>query len=278
MEEKQMKKRFIILAALLSLVLMFSMAMAASVNPVYFPDWQSGNAEFECAQAGAPAAQFAYKIDEWDEENGMDGTYTHEGNTITIYNSTGSTFSWSSVYPVVKVIVKGGPNAQVYYYPSGSYGDTNLVAPVNPNNDTNYDISHVTFCFNPPAEQWMGETAWAAGTRYVTRGNWATYTAYTPGTTVTLFAGQTMNAGTVHFSAPADGVVTITITLNAGWRFEDVEENVKIQGYETAPGGSNPSPGHFANKGYATASPYSIEVPVSSFYGVHVNVERLVTQ
>jgi hypothetical protein len=120
---------------------------------------------------------------------------------------------------------------------------------------------------------WVGETAWAAGTRYVAQGNWATYTAYVAGSTVTLYAGQDMDAGTVDFSSPADGLVTITITLNAGWRFLDAPENVKIQDYATAPSG-NPAPGLFAWKDYATGSAFAIEVPVNNFYGVHVDVER----
>ena len=116
------------------------------------------------------------------------------------------------------------------------------------------------------------ETAWAAGSRYVSRGNWATYTPYNgEAKSVTLFAGQTMQAGSVHFSAPMDGKVTITIELNTGWEFQDVSENVKIQDYEFAPSG-NPSPGLFDHKGFASGSPFSIEVPYNNFYGVHVDV------
>jgi hypothetical protein len=116
------------------------------------------------------------------------------------------------------------------------------------------------------------ETAWAAGSRYVSRGNWATFTPFNgEAKTVTLFAGQTMDAGSVHFSAPVDGKVTITIELNAGWEFQDDPENVKIQDYEFAPSG-NPSPGEFDHKGFATGSSFSIEVPLNNFYGVHVDV------
>jgi hypothetical protein len=124
---------------------------------------------------------------------------------------------------------------------------------------------------------WVRETAWAAGLLYNPEGggNWATYTPYYgESTTVTLYAGQTMEAGTVQFSAPAGGLVTITITLDAGWRFYDDPENVKIQDYDVAPSG-NPSPGLFDTKGYATGSPFSINVPENNFYGVHVDVEWL---
>lgn len=132
---------------------------------------------------------------------------------------------------------------------------------------------------DPPTECWDDETAWAAGTRYVDRGNWATYTAY-DGTAkvVTLFAGQTHVAGTVSFSAPdnVSGDVTICVTLNPGFRFAAVDENVKVQGYDSAPSG-NPNPGGFTtHKGTAAASPYCFTVGESAFYGVHVDVERKV--
>jgi hypothetical protein len=124
--------------------------------------------------------------------------------------------------------------------------------------------------------EWVEETAWSAGARYVPRGNWATYTSYAGvEKTVTLFAGKNMDAGTVKFSDPdLDGKVTITITLNEGWRFEGVEENVKIQDYEFAPSG-NPSPGLFDYKYNATGSPFVTVPPVpnNNYYGVHVNVE-----
>jgi hypothetical protein len=130
---------------------------------------------------------------------------------------------------------------------------------------------------NGGCEVWLedgfkGESGWAAGTRYATKGNWATYTPYLAGSPVTLYAGKTMEAGTVAFSAvDGDGKVTITITLNPGWFFNNVSDNVKIQDYATAPSG-NPSPGRFTSKGYATKSPFSIKVPSNKFYGVYVDL------
>ena len=128
--------------------------------------------------------------------------------------------------------------------------------------------------YTPEECEWIEETAWANGTRYVEQGNWATYTPYVADSTVILYAGQTMDAGMVDFSAPIAGSVTITIILNEGWRFyDDIEqENVKIQDYASAPSG-NPSPGLFDWKGYATESSFSIDVRENNFYGVHVDVE-----
>jgi hypothetical protein len=123
-----------------------------------------------------------------------------------------------------------------------------------------------------------GETAWAANLhtplefRYTNRGNWATYVQYAEKTT-TLFAGQTIDVGTVSFSAVVDGKVTITVSLTGDWEFEDVAENLKVQDYASAPSG-NPEPGLFDHKKDCDAalSFCSIVVPANNFYGVHVNV------
>lgn len=129
---------------------------------------------------------------------------------------------------------------------------------------------------NGGCEVWMGgfdgESGWAAGTRYTPKGNWATYTRYDGiGKIVELKAGQTAVAGTVAFSEPVNGKVTITISMNRGWFFNPVSENVKIQDYASAPSG-NPSPGRFAWKATAFKCPFSIVVPQNTFYGVHVDL------
>ncbi len=131
----------------------------------------------------------------------------------------------------------------------------------------------------PPAEiaYWKEETAWAAGSRYVQPGNWATYTPYVAGSTVDLLAGQTMQAGAVYFSALEGGMVTIAILLNGGWRFApDNPESVKVQDYTDAPSG-NPAPGQFDHKAADIAGSFAVMVvPENNFYGIHVDVEWLV--
>jgi hypothetical protein len=124
----------------------------------------------------------------------------------------------------------------------------------------------------------QGQSAWAANGdtpgifRYTTRGNWATYVQYAEKTT-TLFAGQTINVGTVTFSAVSGGNVTITVNLTGPWEFSNIAENFAVQGYASAPSG-NPEPGQFANKKFCdpASSSCSIVVPAANYYGVHVNV------
>jgi hypothetical protein len=124
--------------------------------------------------------------------------------------------------------------------------------------------------------EWIDETAWADGTRYVDRGNWATYTAYfSDEAGVILYAGRYLDAGTVSFSGVSEDQVTITITLNEGWRFAVCEDdnNVKIQDYDELPPAINPRPGRFDTKSCAEASPFEIVVPANDYYGIHVNLE-----
>lgn len=294
-----MKGKHVWTLALVLTLAVSTVALAASVGPILVADWQSGNAESECAEATGYTGvsyMYAYKVDGWCVDEGCDPYFDGNGtygasfpdghtNSITIGSSDGYTFNWSATpNPIGAVIVKGGPSANIFAYDPQVYGDTGLYAPVNPENNKNYAISHVTFCWNPEEEWcWEDETAWAAGTRYVEQGNWAMYVGYEGvEKTVNLLAGQFMAAGTVHFSAPVDGQVIITITLNEGWRFaldeegEPVEENVKVQDYASTPPAENPSPGLFAWKGTATASPFSIVVPENNFYGVHVDVQHQV--
>jgi hypothetical protein len=78
-----------------------------------------------------------------DQLNGMDGTYDVDGygNTITISNSNGYKFDWSSTLAIGYVIVKAGTGANVYVYDPAVKGDANLVA------YEGKEISHVTFCW-----------------------------------------------------------------------------------------------------------------------------------
>lgn len=125
----------------------------------------------------------------------------------------------------------------------------------------------------PPVEVcYQDETAWAGGSRYVTPGNWATYTPYVANTPVNVFAGQNYLVGTVTFSEVVDGKVTITLAALNGARLQSVAESVKIQGYETAPS-SNPAPGLFTTyKGNET----TVTVDAYAYYGIHLDVQRVV--
>lgn len=121
-----------------------------------------------------------------------------------------------------------------------------------------------------PDPCYQKETAWVNGARYVSQGNWATYTPYDGvEQTIDILAGQKIPVGTAHFSAPVDNMITLTINLTGGWELNaDVSEKVKIQGYENAPSG-NPAPGQFTTyKGEELI----LTLPVFNFYGIHLDV------
>lgn len=137
-------------------------------------------------------------------------------------------------------------------------------------NDPNYAFRHD--CTPPPA-CYQSESAWTSGTRYVTRGNWATYTTYAPNATVNVYAGQNKLAGTATMSAISpDGKVTISIALAQYWSLQNVSNPVKIQDYTAVPYAGNPSPGRFAFKG----SSLTVTVPAAGYYGIHLDVQQAV--
>jgi hypothetical protein len=69
---------------------------------------------------------------------------------VTISGANGTSFDWSSTVGIDAVIVKGGPNANLYTYdpPAEATSDTDLTAPINPNNNQPYGLSHVEFCYD----------------------------------------------------------------------------------------------------------------------------------
>jgi hypothetical protein len=84
---------------------------------------------------------------------------TFSDGTLTVTTTIGSVaqgpvVAWTSNIAVLGVIIKGGPNANFYDYGAGSTGDGNLHAPVNPNNNMFYGLSHFSFCYGetPPPE------------------------------------------------------------------------------------------------------------------------------
>ena len=130
----------------------FSMNTVTSVHLGHFDRWQSGNAAAECAQVGS--FDYACGIDNWN--GGMDGTYTCSiagdevgDNTMTISEDDVTYFDWSATNSIGAVIVRGGPAANVFYYDPQVNFDKSLFTPTDPSNNKRYDITHVTYCWNP---------------------------------------------------------------------------------------------------------------------------------
>ena len=80
-----------------------------------------------------------------------DGTFSDGVLTVTIDvrdTAGGQVFDWTSNIGVDQVIAKGGPNANIYTYSPEATSDTGLHAPVNPNNDRFFGLSHISFCYD----------------------------------------------------------------------------------------------------------------------------------
>ncbi|MDO9551696.1 hypothetical protein [Rhodonellum sp.] len=247
------------------------------VTPVLWEGPQGGNAE--CGDTGT---NYAFSSSR-NNTPFSDATAWPEGFTIT---TDGKLVSWSYIAPAgmcvdgVSFIVKGGDAANIYTYGPDIYGDSGLASPMNSSGGP-ADLSNLTVCFNlrecKTIEEpcYKEETAWSFGAKYVTKGNWATFTEYADGKTVDLFAGQSTKIGTVSF-VDAGTMVKITIQLNEMGAFQNVAENIKIQGYVSAPK-ANPNPGLFtSHKGQAAGDKYEIEVSKAKFYGIHVDAARIV--
>lgn len=224
-----------------------------------------------------------YKFDNW---SGVEtGLKTPDG-IVTITDANAMSFDWSSTMKVCAVMVKGGQSSKIYKYnlEDCSCSGNDLIAPNN-NGGNQAAISHVSFLYsnvscNPVEKCYNSETAWAEGARYVKKGNWATFVDYRSGgsKTVTVFAGQTLNAGIITLNE-SNGNVEVKIQLNNGFVFyypaSSIDDNIKIQGYSSMPSG-NPAPGLFSNKYSAQLgqTSYTVTVPKSNFYGIHLDVAQ----
>ncbi len=128
----------LITGAFVVATLFSSSTQAASVNPTNV----DGNPT--CQDSG-----YSYGLKP-TPEGSPNGTYLLNNgvdSVTVISNGTGLT-SWSSSISIDAVIVKGGSNANLYVYSPESKGDTNLVTPVNSNNNKLFGLSHVIFCYD----------------------------------------------------------------------------------------------------------------------------------
>lgn len=126
----------------------------AGIAPVIIPGANNGG-NVTCADVAAyfqlPAGYFwcGEKIDYTD---GMFTGDFPDGLTVNVTDGVYVAFDMEAPlliegveYIVGAVIVKGGNNANVYYYPGGSMGDFGLAAPVNKSGKP-AGLSNLTFC------------------------------------------------------------------------------------------------------------------------------------
>jgi hypothetical protein len=125
--------------------------LAPGASPVFAADIAPNANSIELV-AGNPTCgegqDLAFKID------GTPGNGTTSNGVVDITNATDFSFDWAinpaylGEYVASAVIVKGGPNAYVYFYAdSTDTFDTNLQSPDNEGGQQ-AAISHVEFCFD----------------------------------------------------------------------------------------------------------------------------------
>jgi hypothetical protein len=97
------------------------------------------------------------------------GSYSDaHGTTVTValHPDDGLLFDWTSSRGIDAVIVKGGPNSNVYSYDPEAFADTGLHAPMNPSSGKFFGLSHISFCYDFEVE--VDKTAATSFTRSYT--------------------------------------------------------------------------------------------------------------
>jgi len=123
-------------------------APTASVQPILLtgnPGCADLNASTDPAFAHIMSDN-EFKLD-FEPPSGMSMYNFPSSDEKVTVTRTGSSFSFTSTRAVTAVIVKGGPDSNVYPYDPGTTGDTNLITPEN----GGFGISHISFCYGNPA-------------------------------------------------------------------------------------------------------------------------------
>jgi hypothetical protein len=176
-------------------------------------------------------------------------TYYFMGQPVVVTSADNKLFDWDSMpagtfgWPVQAVIVKGGPNSNVYDYGAGEYGDTGLHAPLGASGGTDYyELSHISFCSEAPPN--IGEPLavekTAAGT-FEEETTWELTKSVEPDS-FTGFVGDSFDAtwtvtATPTVQDPDNYVVSGTITItNPNVSGPDVQFSVVDRLYEDPDG------------------------------------------
>ncbi|MGB8351806.1 MAG: hypothetical protein WCE47_15375, partial [Gaiella sp.] len=156
-----------LLAYGLSVVAVAALAIAGAASGNHWADY-NGTANSHELKAGNPdlcpatAGGVSFRVDASALTEGGEYPLGNPLVKITGLDKDGGTLSWSllpaaaDTYDVAAVVMKGGPDAMIYYYDSGNGGlddsDTGITTPINTNGEVGprpYGISHVDFCFDP---------------------------------------------------------------------------------------------------------------------------------
>jgi hypothetical protein len=204
----------LLVTLLISLFGVLAVAQASSVTPTFV----AGNPD--CEDLGY---DFGYKP---YPEPPPSGTYPFpDGINSVEITSDGTYFDWAATLGIDAVIVKGGPNANVYIYDPEAEEDTVLNSPTNPNNDQPFAISHIEFCYD-----YEVDVSKTADTTFTRTWEWDIDKSVTPDTW-DLFTGD---SGTSEYTVEvtktgfqdSDWAVSGTITIENNTPFDATIESV----------------------------------------------------
>jgi hypothetical protein len=136
------------LIAFFTSVLMISSSVKGVLAASVVPEFVDGNPT--CQDLGYTYG-FKPGTSNGVPEDNPEGTFNLPGddtNTVTIDPNATGLDAWSSTLSMDAVIIKGGPNANVYRYNPESTSDSSLSTPINTSNDDLYGLSHVEFCYD----------------------------------------------------------------------------------------------------------------------------------
>jgi hypothetical protein len=236
----------------------------------------SNGGNVTCSEAAGAAGMSGYAYTTGKQDYPFSSSSFGNGVEVT---TDGTYVTWSITPPAgycvsnVAVIVKGGPNANVYYYNDGQSSDSGLASPLNSSGNP-AGLSNLTICYNlvecPASNQgecdWQEETAYGGG--LVGAGNawWFAMDASTSGT-YPIYAGQQLVPGaSVQYDAGTD---QITIVLGSQMQLQNVSEPVKVEGYNVLPS-SRPASGSFQ---LYKGADLTIQGNGSAYYVIHLDSE-----
>jgi hypothetical protein len=187
-------------------------AAATQVSPVFF-DHNPG-----CDDLGDPDLTSLTKFEGNPVTSG-----TMDGVTITVNDPS---FDWKSQIGIDAVIVKGGDNANVYFYDEAT-SDTGLQAPINPQNDKPFGLSHIEFCIDEDVTTTTTTTTVPGGGGG--GGGGGTTTTTTPPATTTTTTPPIVAPTTVHNTSTTAAAEVLPTTVRPGkLAFTGIEDVVPI--------------------------------------------------
>ena len=207
-----------------------SAAMAASVTPIAYPGNLSDCDDIPGVSTwdglGLSTGVEPVNGQTYDLGGGHSVTFTYNANDPKLIN-------FSATLPLDYVVVKGGPNYNVYHYVPPEDADTDLTSPLNDGKEVG--VSHVVVCFKPRPTG--SKTAAATWDRFT---DWTVDKTVTP-QSITMFDGDSHAVRYTVTVTPAQsrgqyrvaGNITVRDPFAFGWNVKAVVDTLQFNNNAT---------------------------------------------